>query len=286
MAGLLCLSSAFIVSVVAHTGGQHVIFQATGADGIRITAAPASAGAPPAHYPSALSRGSDAGATSTGGEGLTNGNLRASLRDGLLLFERVSDGTELLREKSRRTFAPTENAGFFSVNLTLDSPPSEALYGLGQHQTGALDNKGQSFALRPANTEILIPVVHSSRGYTFVWNVPSFGRVALGNQTAVWRADSAPHLDIFVCTTAANLSAAQSPWADRMAKFTAAVGRAPVFPRWVSGYWQSKNRYRNQSELLAAVRGHRALGLPLAMIVIDYHTWDDPPGALLPRHTY
>ena len=53
-----------------------------------------------------------------------------------------------------------------------------------------------------------------------------------------------------------------------MAKFTAAVGRAPVFPQWASGYWQSKNRYRNQSELLNVVRGYRARNLPLAMIVM------------------
>lgn len=63
-------------------------------------------------------------------------------------------------------------------------------------------------------------------------------------------ADAAPYLSFWVCTTAApKITAtlvgtlpppAVSPWADRMAKFTALVGRAPVFPSWVSGYWQSK----------------------------------------------
>lgn len=222
---------------------QHVSFEASGADGIRVTATIGKNKVlSDGRYPSALlplrkpAGSSSSSSVDHGGHQFTNGNLRASLSEnGLLAFQRVSDGVELLRELVPRKFTSTADAGYFAVDLVLRSYEGEALFGLGQHKTGVLDNKGQTFPLRPANTEILIPVVHSSRGYSFVWNLPSFGTVAATNDSTHWHATSAPLLDFWVCTTSANLSSTQSPWADRMSKFTAAVGRAPLFPRWVSG---------------------------------------------------
>ena len=80
--------------------------------------------------------------------------------------------------------APTKTTpplhGFLSLDLHFEAVDGERIYGLGQHKTGKLDNKGggrSSFVLNPHNTEILIPVAHSSEGYAFLFNLPSFGRV-------------------------------------------------------------------------------------------------------------
>lgn len=223
---------------------QHICFEASGADGIRVAVTAGSKAMPPdGQYPSALQPRKPCRPLGHG-ESLTNGNLRASVTDaGLLTFHRISDGSMLLQEQAPRNFTATADRGYFAVDLALRAYEGEALYGLGQHKTGALDNKGQTFNLRPANTEILIPVVHSSRGYSFVWNLPSFGTFASTNESTHWHATSAPLLDFWVCTTSANLSATQSPWADRMAKFSAAVGRAPLFPDWVSGCTLARPTY-------------------------------------------
>jgi alpha-D-xyloside xylohydrolase len=57
-----------------------------------------------------------------------------------------------------------------------------------------------------------------------------------------------------------------------MGAYTNATGKSPVWPEWATGFWQSKNRYRNQSEIMAVARRYKSLGLPLTVIAIDYYS--------------
>ena len=41
------------------------------------------------------------------------------------------------------------------------------------------------------------------------------------------------------------------------------TGQAPMFPLWTYGYWQSKERYKSQDELVGVVKKYRELGVPL-----------------------
>ncbi|MBR0037692.1 MAG: DUF5110 domain-containing protein [Bacteroidales bacterium] len=54
------------------------------------------------------------------------------------------------------------------------------------------------------------------------------------------------------------------------------TGKAPLMPEWLLGYWQSRERYRSQREVLDALQGFRQRHLPIDNIVIDwnYWTWD------------
>ncbi len=54
------------------------------------------------------------------------------------------------------------------------------------------------------------------------------------------------------------------------------TGKAPIIPRWAAGYWQSRERYRNQKELLDVVREYRKRKIPLDNIVLDWQYWKDP----------
>jgi alpha-D-xyloside xylohydrolase len=51
------------------------------------------------------------------------------------------------------------------------------------------------------------------------------------------------------------------------------VGHSLPMPKAASGFWMSKNRYRNQTQLLEVARGFKARGLPLSVLVIDYLHW-------------
>jgi len=51
-------------------------------------------------------------------------------------------------------------------------------------------------------------------------------------------------------------------------------GHPPVLPEFASGFWQCKNRYRNQSELLDIAQGYLDRSLPISVIVVDYLHWD------------
>jgi len=53
------------------------------------------------------------------------------------------------------------------------------------------------------------------------------------------------------------------------------TGKAVLLPRWAYGFWQSRDHYETQQELLGVVEKYRELGLPLDNIVQDWRYWKD-----------
>lgn len=51
------------------------------------------------------------------------------------------------------------------------------------------------------------------------------------------------------------------------------TGAAPLMPKWAYGFWQSRQRYTTQQELLDVVRQYRSRGWPLDNIVQDWSYW-------------
>jgi alpha-D-xyloside xylohydrolase len=54
------------------------------------------------------------------------------------------------------------------------------------------------------------------------------------------------------------------------------TGKAPIVPKWALGFWQSRERYKTQEELINTVREYRKRGIPLDNIVLDWQYWEDP----------
>ena len=87
-----------------------------------------------------------------------------------------SKGTELLAEMADgRKFTPARVGGeaSWTPQQSFASPEDESLYGLGQHQDGRLDWRGETLRLWQANTEISIPFLWSTKGYGLLWDNPS-----------------------------------------------------------------------------------------------------------------
>ena len=51
------------------------------------------------------------------------------------------------------------------------------------------------------------------------------------------------------------------------------TGKAQIMPDWLFGYWQSRERYKTQSEILDALDGFRQRHLPIDNIVMDWNYW-------------
>jgi alpha-D-xyloside xylohydrolase len=51
------------------------------------------------------------------------------------------------------------------------------------------------------------------------------------------------------------------------------TGKAPVMPKWAMGYWQSRERYKTQDELLGALSEYRKRQIPIDNIVLDWSYW-------------
>lgn len=66
---------------------------------------------------------------------------------------------------------------------------------------------------------------------------------------------------------------AVSPFRSLLAQYVDAVGHAPQMPFYATGFIQCKDRYRNQSQLLAVAQGYLDRGLPISVIVIDWMHW-------------
>ena len=77
-----------------------------------------------------------------------------------------------------RTLTPATVNGEQTSNVRQEwaSNDDESLYGLGQHQQGLLDIKGNDLELYQHNTEVFVPFLVSSRGYGILWDNTSLTR--------------------------------------------------------------------------------------------------------------
>ena len=51
------------------------------------------------------------------------------------------------------------------------------------------------------------------------------------------------------------------------------TGEAPLFPRWAYGYWQCRERYHNQKEILDTAAEFRSRKIPVDVLVQDWQYW-------------
>jgi alpha-D-xyloside xylohydrolase len=51
------------------------------------------------------------------------------------------------------------------------------------------------------------------------------------------------------------------------------TGKAQIMPKWAMGYWQSRERYKSQDELIGVVKEYRKRNIPIDNIVLDWSYW-------------
>jgi alpha-D-xyloside xylohydrolase len=163
-----------------------------------------------------------------------------------------------------RKIAPTVTDGqqVHAASVWFYINPDERLYGLGEHETGLLNERNTQLVLSQDNTNISIPFFVSSKGYGVLWN--SGSETNWNNrfrQIATFQSNDADAVDYYYIG---------GPSIDQViAGYRRLSGAAPLFPRWAYGYWQSKLAYKSRDELLDVTSQYRALHIPLDNIVVD-----------------
>ena len=144
---------------------------------------------------------------------------------------------------------------------------TEALYGLGQHQAGVWNYRGESIELSQDNTSIAVPLMVSSVGYGLFWNNPSRSRFNNRFEHALYiSSEVADTIDYYFL---------YGPELDKViAGYRELTGAAPMFGKWAYGFWQCKNRYQSQAELLGVAQKYRKLKIPIDNIVQDWFWWN------------
>lgn len=152
----------------------------------------------------------------------------------------------------------------YHTKLEFEWADGEALYGLGSHEEGMLNLRGQHQYLYQENMKVAIPVLVSTRGYGIL--VDSYSLMTFHDESGsyLWM-DVDDELDYYFI---------YGPEFDQIVhQFRFLTGSVPMLPKWAFGYAQSKERYVSQDELIEIVREYRARGLPLDCIVQDWKSW-------------
>jgi len=182
-----------------------------------------------------------------------------------------SGGRTLLHDDSK-TMTPVTVNGEQSYRaedyMTLGGYGStEALYGLGQHQAGVWNYRGESVELSQDNTSIAVPLMVSSAGYGLFWNNTSRSRFNNRFEHAMFvSSEVADTIDYYFL---------YGPELDKVVgEYRELTGAAPMFGKWAYGFWQCKNRYKSQAELLGVAQKYRDLKIPIDNIVQDWFWWN------------
>jgi alpha-D-xyloside xylohydrolase len=142
----------------------------------------------------------------------------------------------------------------------------EGFYGLGQHQAGVWNYRGETVDLSQENTEIAIPLLVSTNGYGIFWNNPS--RSVVNNRFVHWlymSGEVADRVDYYFI---------YGPEADQViGHYRELTGEVPLFGRWAYGFWQCKNKYQSQAEIEGVAAKYRELHIPVDNIVQDWFWW-------------
>lgn len=169
--------------------------------------------------------------------------------------------------KVRATGIPYVDRKAYQTRLSFVFDEDEDIFGLGQHEEGILNYRGQHQYLYQNNLKIAAPVILSSKGWAVLNNcccAQIFHDDAFGSYIS---ADCAEELDYFVIF---------GPEFDQLVgAIRHLTGDAPMLPRWTLGYVQSKERYCNGKELEEVAAEYRRRNIPLDCIVQDWCTWPD-----------
>lgn len=189
-----------------------------------------------------------------------------NLKTGEIVF--ADKATRLLAEKEQGAeFADFDDAGIktYSVSQSFVLDKNEFIYGLGQQQQGKMSQRNVKLNMIQGNTDDYIPFFLSSKGYGLFWDNYSPTVFEDNDEHTLFKSEVGDGIDYyFMCGQNADAV---------IACMRDLTGQAPMFPLWTYGFWQSRERYKSQDELVEVVKKFRKLNVPLDGIIQDWQYW-------------
>jgi alpha-D-xyloside xylohydrolase len=141
----------------------------------------------------------------------------------------------------------------------------EGLFGLGQYQDGLMNYRGKEILLAQANRTVTIPFLISTKKYGLLWDNYSEGWFKSKKNEMSFSSEVSDGIDYyFISGTSMDKV---------IGGYREATGTAPMFGKWAYGYWQSKEHYKTQHEVLEVAREFRTRQIPIDNIVQDWSYW-------------
>ena len=202
--------------------------------------------------------------------------VRVDRQSGVVSFFDAKGTPWLAETPGGRVFSPTTVRQVddpLQAEQDFALAPNEAIFGLGQQAGGPWNYRGQTVRLLQSNTNIALPVLVSSRGYGILWDNPAITTVAVGasgkENMVAWTSDVGAGLII--------ISWPGRIWIRWSAGYRQLTGAAPMFGEWVFGFWQCREHYETQAEILGVLAKYRERGTPIDGVIQDWQYWTPRP---------
>ncbi|MBN1694779.1 DUF5110 domain-containing protein [candidate division WOR-3 bacterium] len=192
--------------------------------------------------------------------------LNVSKKDGKIEYLN-SQGESVLRENSKADITPVEykHERAFSLKQKFLLTGDEGVYGLGQHQYGYMNYRGKKVVLVQTNTDAVVPFLISSRGYGILWDNYSKTIFEDNYKETYLRSDVGDNIDYYFIFGKSMDGV--------IASYRNLTGDAPMYGKWAYGYWQSKEHYVSQEELLSVAEEYRRRRIPIDNMIQDWQYW-------------
>lgn len=174
----------------------------------------------------------------------------------------------LLKEKAGGVkFTSFNDAGSntFTVRQAFSLDRDEPIYGLGTQQRGKMSQRNVTLNMVQGNTDDYIPFFQSVKGYGLFWDNYSPTRFVDNAEGTSFSSDVGDCIDYYFMY-GGNADGV-------IANMRDLTGQVPMFPLWTFGFFQSKERYKSQDELIEVIKQYRMLGVPLDGIIQDWQYW-------------
>jgi alpha-D-xyloside xylohydrolase len=175
-----------------------------------------------------------------------------------------------------KTMNKTTIAGIdtYNCNTGFNSPADEALFGLGCHpeDTLSINYKGRNQQMLIKYMTGAIPVMLSTKGYGLLWDnysASNFYGAEAGNTQYKYESESGKMIDYYFF---------YGPGFDHIIDlYRTATGKAPMYPKWSFGLFQSQDKYTTEEEILSVKDGYRKNHIPVDAVVQDWYWWSPLP---------
>ena len=187
---------------------------------------------------------------------------------GAVCFETI-EGKRLL-EECFTSFTPENKKDYYNVRTAFLLDPEEPIYGIGQVMDGKFNRRGSKHLLQNENMFTYSPYFMSpTKGYAIYSDNYSIQDFTDNNQILEFSqlGDSSDYYFIFGKTPDKIIS-----------ELRELTGHAPMLPLWTFGYFQSKERYKTQQEVLDVLKRYRKLGVPIDVMIQDWRYWPEYNG--------
>ncbi len=190
-----------------------------------------------------------------------------NLNSGTVSFHSAVGQALLTEKEGSATFTDMDDAGVktFRVSQSYLLDQDEPIYGLGILQNGKMSQRNQEVHMVQNNTWDFVTFFQSVKGYGLFWDNYSPttfkdtpGETSFGSEVG----DCIDYYFMYGGDADGVIAAMRD-----------LTGQVPMFPLWSYGFWQSKERYKSQQEIVGVVKKYRELGVPMDGIIQDWQYW-------------